>query len=284
MAIHRFRKEIFLLAVAALAIIIAGCVGSPVLPFAVGPGTAKTVLQISGAGAPTTVLKLLADEYMAQHDDLAFEFMEGRGSSGAVMAVNAGMLDLGAMSRLPGAPGLDEEMKYADFATDRIPVVTSPNLALLGLTSQQVRDIFAGRIRGWADVGGPNSAIKVIVREEGETNTRIFRQDLFGEDEFSDSAVVVTNESDAKGALANSNKTVGYLSYRGVLLDHLKLNIVSIDGHYPAGFGDNYPINSMSLGVLYLTDNEPRVTKFLYFITGPEAERILNVHGLRPSG
>ena len=282
MAIRRFRKEIFLFTVAALAITIAGCVGSPVLPAAVGPGTAKTVLRISGAGATATVLRLLADEYMAQHNDLEFEFFEGRGSSGALMAVNAGLLDLGGMSRLPGAPGLDGGLEYIDFAGDRIAVVTSPDLALSGLTGQQVRDIFAGRIRDWTDVGGPNSAVKVIAREEGETNTRIFRQDLFGEEEFSDSAVVVTSESDAKAALSNSTNIVGYLSYSGVLIDRLKINIVPIDGRHPAGSGDDYPISPLSLRVVYMPDNESKVTKFLDFVTGKDAERIMDAMGLRP--
>ena len=193
------------------------------------------------------------------------------------------MLDLGGMSRLPGSPGLDGGFEYIDFAADRIAVVTSPDLVLPGLTSQQVRDIFAGRVADWAYVGGPNSAIKVIVREESETNTRIFRQDLFGEEEFSDSAVVITNESDAKAALANSTNMVGYLSYSGVLIERLRAHIVPVDGRHPAGLGDHYPINPLSLGLVYLRENEPRMTKFLDFITGPEAERILNVHGLRPS-
>ena len=283
MAILRFRKEIFLFIVAALAITIAGCAGSPALPAVAGPGTAKTVLRISGAGTTTTVLRLLAYEYMERHDDSGFEFLEGRGSTSAVLAVNAGLLDLGGMARLPGVPGLAGEFEYIKFATDRIAVVTSPDLAFLDLSSQQVKDIFAGRIRDWSDVGGPKSIIKVIVREEGETNTRLFRQDLFGGEEFSGSAVVLTNESDAKAALADSTGMVGYLSYSGVSIERLKANIVPIDGRHPAGLGDYYPIDQLSLGVIYLPENKSKVTKFLDFITGPEAERFMNVHGLRRS-
>ena len=252
------------------------------MPAAVGPGPSKTVLKVSGAGATTTVLKMLADEYTELNNDLAFEFLEGRGSSGAIKAVSAGMLDLGGMSRLSGAPGLDGDIESIAFAADRIAVVTSPDLALLGLTSQQVRDIFSGRTRDWADVGGPNSAIKVVVREEADTNTRIFRQDLLGEEEFSPAAVVVTSETDAKAALANSTSMVGYLSYSGVLIDHLKINIVPIDGRHPAGLGDYYPLGERSLWVVYLPENESKVSNWVDFITGPEAEQILNVQGLRP--
>jgi phosphate transport system substrate-binding protein len=169
----------------------------------------QTTLTIAGAGGTSRVLMLLAAAHSEQHDDLAFEFPSGSGSSGGVKGVLDGQFHVGAMSRPPKEEELAAGIEYLRFALDRIAVVTSPDLIIADLTRTQVRDIFTGAITNWSQVGGPSEVIKVLVREEEDSNTKILRSGILGDTEFAPGAAVMTSEGDTKAALSSSTNTIG---------------------------------------------------------------------------
>lgn len=239
----------------------------------------QTTLTVSGSGGTTAILKYLAEAYNRQHNDLAFEFLSGAGSSGGVKGVLAEQLDLGTMSRPPKDSELADGIVYLHFGTEKVVVATSPDLSINGLTSQQVKDIFLGKIKNWSEVGGPDATISVLVRDEEETNTKILRQGLFGEAAFTAGAVVFTSEDDLKSALASTTHAIAYLAYGGIRLGNLKVNPVAIDGQEPADLNGDYPY-TRPVGVAYLPANAAKVQPFLDFITSPEARTLLTEQGI----
>ena len=87
-----------------------GCAsqGTAVVP--VEEDSDRFVIRISGAGGTTGVLQGLAEEYSRITKDVPFEFLDGTGSAGGVKGVNADLVDLGAMSRLPKDSELETGM------------------------------------------------------------------------------------------------------------------------------------------------------------------------------
>lgn len=241
----------------------------------------QTTLTISGSGGTSSVLKFLAEAYKKQHDDLAFDFLSGSGTSGGVKGVLDGVLDLGAMARSPKDSELADGIKFLGFATDRVVIVTSADLSITGLTSQQVKDIFLGQISNWSEVGGPDAPINVLARDEEESNTQTLRKELLGDGGFADGTVVFTSSSDMNSAITQATKAIGFVSYSSVRLENLKAHTLVIDGQDPADLNSKYPY-TRQLGVAYLPANAAKVQSVLDFMVSPEAQTLLAEKGIAP--
>jgi phosphate transport system substrate-binding protein len=239
----------------------------------------SVVITVAGSGGATTVLEFLADAYHAEHAEITFKYLEGSGSGGAVTGVVEGVLDLGTMSRAPKDSELAKGIKFLAFASDRVVIATSPDMSLTGLTSAQVKDIFLGKITNWSEVGGPDAAINVLVRDEDESSTQVLRKSLFGNEAFTTGAVVFTSEGELRKALAGTMNTIAFLSYGGMRLTDTDVHTLAIDGIDPANIDSNYPYSRV-LGVAYLPSNAAKIQAFLDFLAGEDAHTLLAGEGI----
>ena len=194
--------------------------------------------------------------------------------------VTADILDLGAMSRRPKDSEFETGIEYIAFAEERVAVVTSPDLVIPTLTVDQVRAIFTGEIDNWASVGGPDAVIKLITREEDDSNTKIIRAGILGDTPFGRSAVLMTSESDTKAALNTTTTAIGYLAYSGIVSSGLSVHPIALDGLHPGDTEGDYPLPSRNLGVAYLPEKIQEVKGFVDFITGSMVKEILAKQGL----
>jgi len=269
-----FLASVLLVAASALA----AC-GNPVPQTVQAPTSPQTTLTIAGAGGTASLLKYLANSYSKEHRDIDFEFLSGSSSGGAVKGVVEGTLDLGTMSRLPKDSELEEGIQYLAFGSDQIAIVTSPDLLITGLTSQQIKDIFLGKTTNWAEVGGPDFAINVFVRDEEESSTQVLRDRLFGDEPFAAAAVVFTSEGEMRDGLSNATNTVAFLSYGSMRLNNMNVHALLIDGQDPANLSSDYPY-CRPLGVVYMSSSAAKMQAFLDFIISPEAQALLAEQGV----
>ena len=257
-----------------------GCASQAPTRVPIEEGSVSFVIRISGAGGTTGVLQGLAEEYALITNDVPFEFLEGSGSAGGVQGVNANLLDLAAMSRLPKDSELETGIGYIVFAEERVAVVTSPDLFLSSLTVEQVRGIFTGEINNWSLIGGPDADIRLITREEDDSDTKIIRAGILGDAPFSKTAVLMASEADAKYALNNASFAIGYLAYSGIAADGLSVHVVALNGQHPADVDGEYPLPSRRLGVAFPPEKAEQAQGFVDFLTGPAIKEILAKQGL----
>ena len=59
-------------------------------------------------------------------------------------------------------------------------VIVSSDVQISGLSSSDLQAIYQGQITNWSQVGGPNEAIKVILRPTNDPVTTIFRTYMLG--------------------------------------------------------------------------------------------------------
>ena len=64
-------------------------------------------------------------------------------------------------------------LKEIPVALDAIAVVVNPSLNILGLTVDQFNDIYAGKIRNWNQVGGPNLKIQPYGKPDRDKNPAV---------------------------------------------------------------------------------------------------------------
>jgi len=242
----------------------------------------KANVAVSGSGSVASMIKFLAEAYGKKHNDLSFEFLSGSGTGGGTKGVLQGQLDLAAMARASTSEESSAGMAFVGLGTDKIALVTSLDVSIAGLTSQQVKDILTGKITNWSAVGGPNATINVLVRDEADAATQILRDKLVGKEAFASSALVLTSAGDMNNALANTTNALGFGSYTNMILDKAKARALAFDGHAPADLNDNsYPLTRQT-GVGYLPANA-KVKPFIDYIASPEAKTLLAGVGIAPA-
>ena len=68
------------------------------------------------------------------------------------------------------------DLQVYTIARDGIAIATNPDIELPTLSVEQVRDIFAGEITNFSEVGGPDALITVVSREEGSGTRAAFEE------------------------------------------------------------------------------------------------------------
>ena len=239
---------------------------------------------ITEAGSTTVqpLAEKLAEAFMAKHPGVRIT-IQGGGSSVGVKSVGEGVVDVGAASRELKPSERDEypDIVVHTIAFDGIAIIVHPQVPVAGLTREQVRDIFAGRIVNWKEVGGPDGFITVVSREEGSGTRAAFEEMVMGEALITEKAILLPFNGAVRTAVALVPHSIGYISF-GYLDPSVKA--LAIDGVEPvvekASSGEYPVVRPLNL----LTRGEPQglVRAWLDFIFGPEGQRIVAEEGYIP--
>jgi phosphate transport system substrate-binding protein len=141
------------------------------------------------------------------------------GSSGGIESLINGQLAFAQSSR----PINDKEMSSAQqrgfslkeiaVAIDGLAVAVHPNLNIPGLTIEQLKSIYTGKIVNWSQVGGPNIPIKAYSRKISDGGTvELFVQDILGGQAFATNVEFLSTTTQALQKLANSPGGIYYAS------------------------------------------------------------------------
>jgi phosphate transport system substrate-binding protein len=160
---------------------------------AAGPASAATLINGAGATFPYPLYSKWFSEYAKIDPSVKFNY-QSIGSGGGIKQITAQTVDFGASDKFL----TDEELKAAPGKLIHIPtvmgaVVVTYNLPGVGkglkLSSEDVADIFLGRITKWNDpklvrdnpgIKLPNQPIIVVHRSDGSGTTAIFTDYLSG--------------------------------------------------------------------------------------------------------
>ncbi len=149
------------------------------------------------------------------------------------------------------------------------------------LTGIQVKDIFAGRIDNWKQVGGEDHAVSLYTRDEASGTREVFWEKGLGKGEISSKAHVVISNGAMKTAVAQDPYAVGYVS-----VGHMDPSVaaVSFDGVEPTletVKSGKYPI---ARGLYSMTKGEPQglAKKLIEFLFSPEGQKIISENGFIP--
>lgn len=232
-------------------------------------------ITITEAGS-TTVQPLaeeLANAFMAEHPDVTIT-IQGGGSSVGVQSAADGTVDIGAASRELKPEEEPLGLVVHVLARDGIAIVSHPSQNVTNLSINQTRQIFAGNITNWSQVGGADATINVIAREEGSGTRAAFEEMVMGDDVITATAILLPSNGALRTAVAGDPNSIGFLSF-GYLDGSIKA--FSIDG--VAATVDNamngtYPIVRP---LLFFTLGEPEgvVKEFIDFCLSEEGQEIV---------
>ena len=263
-----------------LVVLLCGSVMISGLAVGCGSGSAEgdtAKITISGSTSVGPTMEVLAEVY-EKNNDVNIEVQQV-GSSAGIKNTIDGISDLGMSSR----DLKDEETKEVDgtqIAIDGIAVITNTANKVTNLTSEQVKDIFTGKITNWKEVGGEDAQIVVVSREDG-SGTRDGFQDILGfeSDELIKDAQICDGSGNVKSTVEGNENAIAYISF-GYLGD--TLNDVKIDGVEPTDANvvdGKYPISRPFI-VVNKKDGLSDVAKaFVDFIMSEEGQNIVAEEG-----
>jgi len=248
----------------------------------------KTAITLAGSTSVEPFAELLAEHYMAKHPGVEIR-VQGGGSSAGIRAVQSGICAIGMSSRElhPEEKGLVE----IPIAHDAIALVVNARNPVRNLTMEQARDVFAGRIRNWKKLGGPNQRITPITREEGSGTRASFDEKVMvaGMPEDKDGkanavalapdALVQNSNGSVREIVASDPAAIGYIS--SGLIDG-RIAAILLGGVAPTEAtirSGRYPVVRQ---FLFLTNGEATGTAkvFIEYVLSDSGQTALEEEGL----
>lgn len=233
------------------------------------------LVSVIGSTSVQPFAEMLAEEFNRQHPSMYVE-VQGGGSTAGIEAVRNGIADIGMCSR-----SLKAEEKFAAIiiARDGLAVVVHKANPLRQLTLQQVRDIFAGRLTRWGQVGGADQPIRTISREEGSGTREAFTKLVMGEDRIHRRALTQESNGAVRELVSNDPGAIGYMSL-GLVGDEVRA--LAIDGVEPSDRtvrSGEYPLVRPFLFVLH---GQPGLAaqSYIDFVLSPQGQTMLEREGL----
>ena len=272
------KKRLFLMSVAGLAFA-GGLSGTNIY--------ADSSKQITAVGS--TALQPLAaqaaDEFGNNHPGVTVN-VQGGGSGAGLSQVGKGNVTIGNSDIFAEQKDGIESNKLKDHkvAVVGITPVVNADIKVSSLTMDQLRDIFAGKITNWQEVGGQNKKISLINRAQGSGTRFTFEKEVMDDQETKTS-----QEQDDNGAvqkiISKTPGAISYLAFSYTAGDQAKnLKPITIDKVRPTE--KNVRNNKWSIWAyehMYTTKKpDKNTTKFIKFVKSKDMKSTVKKLGYIP--
>ena len=150
--------------------------------------------------------------------------LSGEGSGVGIAALLNGTTDLANSSRPMKQEELDkgtqsgQDIKEFKVLWDGISIVTSKNITVKELTTDQLADIYMGKITNWKEVGGPDANIVAVARDTSSGTGTYFLEEIIQkgsqkitENDYGSTILRIQSTSDIVNQVATNENTIGYI-------------------------------------------------------------------------
>jgi phosphate transport system substrate-binding protein len=150
------------------------------------------------------------------------------------------------------------------------------------LTVEQARQIFAGEITNWSEVGGENAPITVVSREEGSGTRGAFEDMVMGDDAaITDEAIFQDSNGKVRTTVSSTPNSIGFLSFGYLDESVLAMYIDGVEPSVENAQNGSYPV-VRPLNMVTLGEPTGLAEGFLDFIMSAEGQAIVEDEGYIP--
>lgn len=271
---HRFVSGVCLLAMFSAAAVATGAAG----------GGDDSAIVIRGSKNLLPFVQMWVDTYLESAASESFDLI----ANGTAQGVSD-LLDGRASIAMASRPMTEEERGAARAAglTIRETVVARMGIAVIvnqtntvrSLSIHELANIFSGESVDWSELGGPDQPIN-LVRKVSGWSPEFFSDRIMGSKAFTDDAIIVDSKDDVVAEVGNRPWAIGFTGMPEALpaLDRVGLvKIVSDDSGVDATYGLSRPL------FFYTTQSTRRVDRFIGFVVGSEAQKLITETGFYPA-
>lgn len=236
-------------------------------------------IEIAGSTSVQPLAAKLAEAYMDKHPNVKIN-VQGGGSGLGIRSVSQNIIAIGTSSKDLNnneSKGLNRYL----IGKDGIVIVINSENPVDGLNTSQIRDIYAGNLTNWKDVGGKDGKINVITREDGSGTRSVFQKIVMGKNVIRGDAVVLTSTESVAQAVIGDPNAMGYMSLTGFNSD---LKALKVDGVYPSEESISNGTYTIQNPFLFITHGPPNgvVLDFINFCLSPEGQAIVRSEKVVP--
>ena len=242
----------------------------------------KGQIRISGGTAHIPVMKEVAQKIMSANPDIHIS-VAGGGSGVGIKQVGEGLVDIGNSGRTPTTEEIAAYgLELHKWAIDGVGIVTNPQNKVNSLTTDQLKDVFSGKITNWKTLGGEDKTINLYTRDESSGTREVFFKKAIHKGEISPKANVVVSNGAMKTAVANDPYSIGYVS-----VGHMDPTVqaVTIDGVMPTIETVKNGQYKVARGLFSNTKGAPQglTKKFIDYLYTKEGQTIISAKGFIPT-
>lgn len=156
---------------------------------------------------------------------------------------------------------VNADLEQKPIGRDALVFIVNENNPVQSLTRQQLRDIYAGKITNWKEVGGENLAIVPFQRGEDSGSQTLFRKLLIQDGELLDPPTELAPAAmgelvDSIAAYNNSANAIGFSVYYYIdqMYSQPGLRLLAVDGIAPSNesiTSEEYPLCNEFYAVLH---------------------------------
>lgn len=146
------------------------------------------------------------------------------------------------------------------------------------MSQDQLRAIYAGEIKSWKEIGGPDREIIAVSRSPGSGTGEIFSERVA----TPGSAVYRDSSAEVENYVAGSDRAIGYLGLN--LVRDEDLGVVAYEGVVPSAEtvkDGSYPL-ARTLYMYTEGDPDENERAYLDFVTGERGQTIAEELGFVP--
>jgi phosphate transport system substrate-binding protein len=252
-------------------------------------GAAK--LHIEGSTTVGPIADGFAEVFKGMYPDVTITVNKSGSGTGAAALID-GRCDIATMSRFMKPQEFKDAVAKGVLpvahvvAMDGVCVVVHPSNPVNALSTEQVRDIYLGKIKNWNQLGGPDASIVVISRDTSSGTYETFENFIMKGQKMASSVEYVSTNPQAFARVKNTTGAIGYVGFgfvqtgvKAVTLDGIKaIKQTILSGKYPASrplfmFTNGFPeLGSMThrFVTFYLTERGQEVVEDKGFVAVTE--------------
>ena len=245
-----------------------------------GPGNGDELggrLVLTGSSTVAPLAAEIGRRFEQLHPGVRVDVQAG-GSARGLADARTGLADIGMVSRALH----EEEHDLTPYlvALDGLAIIVHRDNPVAALSSEQIRRIYRGQVRDWAQVGGAPGTIVVVSKAQGRSTLEIFLQHFGLAAEQIRADVVIGDNQQGIKTVAGAPGAIGYVSIGAAdsaIAEGTPLRMVALDGVQPSvqGVADgSYPV----LRELNLVTRGPArglAARFIDFATSPAVDDLI---------
>lgn len=231
---------------------------------------------VAGSTSVQPFSEALAEEYMRLNPGIIID-VQGGGSSAGIKSAQTNTADIGMSSR--NLKEEEQSLWSVEIARDGLAVIVNPRNLITDLSLKQVQDIYSGVITNWKQLGGQDSEIHVITREEGSGTRSAFEDLVMNDIEINPRSIVQDSNGTVRQLVGDDPNAIGYISLGLVNDKVIALKLDGVKATHDNVINGTY---NLSRPFLFVTSSEPigEVKKFIDFVLSDEGKKMLDAEGL----
>jgi phosphate transport system substrate-binding protein len=249
---------------------------------------ADKALQIEGSTTVGPIADAFTEAFNKTYPDIKITVTKNGSGNGAAALIDK-RCDIAMMSRFMKpeefTAAVDKGVMPVahTIALDGVCIIVHPSNPVTELSTQQIHDIYIGKIKNWKELGGPDMPIVVVSRDTSSGTYETFDHFIMKKVKMDASVEYVSSNPQVH---ARVKTTPGAIGYVGVGFLDAEVKGLKVNGIMPSKETISKGTYSLSRPLFLFTNGYPELGSLSYnfctFYLSEKGQELINAKGFVP--